>query len=630
MNPPGTRCYQLGDFRLDLSRRSLSRAGEDSVPLTGRAFDVLAYLVENRHRVVGKDEVIAAVWPRVVVEENNLTQAISAARRALGDSSASPRYIATIAGRGYQYVGDVRAVMAPELDSQPAAPLVDVPDRAAPSQAAEPAAAPPFYSRRALMLSVAIVGGATLAGLAWRRSRSVDRLPDSIAVLPFKPLGGGPRDAAVEIGTAELLINRLSSTRVIVSPLSSVLKYAAPDVDPRLAGRALGVDAVVEGYVQIRDGRVRLTARLIDVADGRALWSGDFIERMDDFFAMQDSLASQVAFALAAPGPGAAQNRLPGYGTRNADAWQLYANGRYQLQKRDEAGLREARARFEAAERLDPKFALASAGLSEAWAVAAVWGIEPPGPAMSEAKRAAQRAISSDENLPDGHLALGHVLTQYELSFVAARALYQRALALNPKSAYAHALMALNLTQNGRFAAALEHIGHAQALEPAALPFQAMAGFVLYFAGRTEESARKLGQLVQSAPAAVMPRQFLARTLLQRNDARGVITLLQGQNDSAPGAFSNLARAYAMTGRGDEARAEVARVEALGERGFGVSFDLALVHLALGERERALAAIERAVDDHSQMVGYMRVEPALISVRGDPRFEAVARRIRFG
>ena len=375
---------------------------------------------------------------------------------------------------------------------------------------------------------------------------------------------------------------------------------------------------------------MRLTARLIDVADGRALWSGDFTERLDDFFAVQDSLASQVASALSALGPGVAQRRLPGYGTRDADAWQLYANGRYQLQKRDEAGLRQARSLFEAAERLDPKFALASAGLSEAWAVAAVWGIEPPSPAMYAARQAAERAIRSDENLPDAHLALGHVLTQYELSFAAARALYQRALALDPKSAYAHALMALNLTQSGRFDAALDHIGHAQALEPAALPFQAMAGFVLYFAGRTEESARKLGQLVQSAPAAVMPRQFYARTLLQRNDARGVIKLLEGHNDPAPGAFSSLARAYAMTRRNEEAQAEIARVEALGERGFGVGFDLALVHLALGDRDRALAAIERAVDDHSQMVGYLKVEPALEPVRSDPRFDAVARRIHFG
>jgi predicted Zn-dependent protease len=131
-----------------------------------------------------------------------------------------------------------------------------------------------------------------------------------------------------------------------------------------------------------------------------------------------------------------------------------------------------------------------------------------------------------------------------------------------------------------------------------------MAGFVLYFAGRTAESARKLEQLVQAAPTAVMPRQFLARALLRHDDAPRVIELLEGHNDPAPGAFSSLARAYAMTGRGEQAAAEIARVEALGERGFGVGFDLALVQLALGDRDRALASIARAVDDHSQMVGY--------------------------
>jgi DNA-binding winged helix-turn-helix (wHTH) protein len=582
MEQQPVRGYRFSDFRLDIARRRLGRGDVAVLPLSGRAFEVLAYLLENRHRLVPKRELLDAVWPRMYVEENNLTQAISALRRTLEDSRDAPRFILTVAGRGYQFVGDAR----PYSDDSPGA---------------EPVAA------------------------------GASRLPSSIAVLPFRPLVSGNGDEAIEVGVAELLINRLSAVPgTVVRPLSSVRRFVDADQDPIGAGRELAVAAVVEGHVQVRDAEVRLTARLLDVATGAALWSGSYTERRGDFFAVQDALATQLVNSLTDEIPLEARRRLVARNTSDTDAWQLYANGRYQLQRRDPGGLVRARAYFEAAAERDPGFALAITGLSEAWALAGTFCLVPVGPAFDEAHKAARRALEIEPQLPEALVALGHVMTQYDRDFAGGRSLYLKALALAPEAAWTCAFLALNAAQSVSTAKAIEYIERAQALEPAAMPFMALHGFFRYFARQFDLASRQLSGLVDSAPEAVMPRQFLARVLLAQGRAAEVIALLEGRNESAPGSYSNLARAHALTGNVAAARAEIARVEALGAEGFGVCFDLALIHLALGDRAAALAALEGAVDDGSQMIGYLNVEPALDPLRNEPRFRAVAQRIGFG
>jgi tetratricopeptide (TPR) repeat protein len=342
---------------------------------------------------------------------------------------------------------------------------------------------------------------------------------------------------------------------------------------------------------------------------------------------LQDSLASQLVDALASDVPLDARRRLVAHSTSDAEAWQLYANGRYQLQLRDPRGFLSAKEYFLAAERLDPRFALATTGLSEAWALAAVFGMVPPVAAFAEARGAAQRALAIDPQLPQAFVALGHVKTQFDHDFEGGRSLYRQELALAPDAAGTYANLALNTAQSATISSALDYINRAQALEPAAMPFMAIGGFIEYFARRYDSARRRLNGVLESAPDAVLPRQFLARVLLALGQGRAVLGLLDGRNETAPGSFSNLGRAYAQVGEVDAARAEIARAEDLGAQGFGVGFDLALMHLSLGENHQALAALERAVDDHSQMIGYLNVEPALDPIRADGRFRAVAKRI---
>lgn len=647
MDTQPVRRYRFAGFVVDALRRQVVGPDGEPRPLSARALDILIFLLENRHRVVGKQELMQAAWPHTVVEENNLNQAVSGARRALGDSRESPRFILTVSGRGYQFIGEIDSDVGAATEvhaaidrettaagSHQAAQAVEP----APEPGAEPGGEPtgsvalaagrPKVSRRRLFIAVAATAAAA-AGAWWWASRREASPPVSLAVLPFRPLDDGTRDAAVEVGIAELLINRLSTLPgLVVAPLSSVLRYADSDRDPAAVARELEVQAVLEGHVQIRDGRIRLTARLLDAASGTSLWAGDFTERLDDFFAMQDSLATQLVAALAPNLPPAARERLYRHDTNDVEAWQLYANGRYHVARRSEASIRQAIEYFAAAERRDPSFALAAAGLSEAQAMLGVFGIEPPAVALEAAREAAQRALAADPGLAEAYTAMGQVVTQLDRNLEEGREYYRRALKIRPDHALGHAYMALSLTMSGRLTDAMDSIGRAQRLEPASMHFGAIAGFVSYFARDYAEAERRLGSVARAVPDAPLPRQFLARVLLQQGRPEEVLSLLEGRNEPAPVAFSNLGRAFALAGRRAEAAAEVARITALGERGFGVGFDLALLQLALGDTPAALAALERSVDDLSQTALYANVEPALDPIRDHSRFRAVLTRLR--
>jgi DNA-binding winged helix-turn-helix (wHTH) protein/TolB-like protein/Flp pilus assembly protein TadD len=645
-----TRAYRFDQYCVDLVQNRVTGPDGVALAVSSRAYEVLVYLVENRARVVSKDDLMKAVWPRVVVEENNVTQAISMLRRALGDMRDGSRYIITVPGRGYRFVGDV------QVDTvEPAAPAAagSVPDVVAqehvgPSAAAAheatrdlvqdaPAAAPvpekAAYSRRFVLAGLGgLAVAAAVGGVLWsRRSVQTARMPRSIAVLPFKPLVEQAPDQAMELGIAETLINRLSNLPdVTVTPLSSVRRYADSEQDPLAAGRDLDVAAVIEGHVQFQPDRVRLTARLLDVQTGAALWSGSFDEKPADYFALQDSLSRQLVDALSVELSEEAQQRLTQHYTESVEAWQLYLNGRFHWDRRSEEGLRKAIEYYEAAERVDPRFALPAAGLADAWAVFGVFGILPPGQAFPPARLAAERAISLDSQLAEAQASLGHVLVQQSRDWAGGERQYRYALKLRPTYAQSFFWLGNLHAFKGRLPEALVEVQRAQSLEPMSLAFAANVGLIRYFIRDFDAALAQLEGLVEAAPQALVARNHLGRVYCAKGEAGKAVQVLEGHPGPVPGSFSNLGRAYALNGQIDAARREIARVEELGKRGFGVGFDLAIVHAALGEREPALAALERGEHDMSQMIGFLNSEPGLDSIREDPRFRAVSQRLRLG
>lgn len=624
------RGYYIDPFRVDLIRRQVVAADGSVLALAGRAYDVLVYLIENRERIVSKDDLLRAVWPNVVVEENNLNQAVSAVRRALGDQRDAPRFIATIAGRGYRFVANV---VEEALDATPVAPAPVIAQHT-PEVIATHTLPRRAMSRRALVGGlVAVVAAA--AGWQWQRSRpntSVSQVR-SIAVLPFQPLvDGAAEDAALQLGMADALINRLSTLPgITVAPFSSVRAYTGRDQDPLAAGRTLDVTAVLESTVQVQADRIRVTARLLNVEDGTALWSGRFDERLNDFFAVQDALAQQVVDALEVQLTAASRDSFRRHETDNVAAWQLYLEARFQWGMRTEAGLRQAIELYRKALELDPEFALAAVGLADTWAVMAVFGIVPPGAALNEARQAAQRAITLDGALAEAQAALGHVLVQADRNWRGGEALYRRALKLKPAYGQAVFWLANNCCYQGRLDDALAYAQQSQSLEPLSVAFAANVGLIQYYARQFDDAQRRLAHLVETVPQYALARRFLARVLMTRGDADGALALLAGhENDYAPGARADLGRALAIRGDVDGARREIARVEELGARGFGVGNELALIHAALGSHDDALSALERGASDGSQTIGFLNSEPGFDAIRQHDRFKAVSRKLGLG
>jgi len=621
--------YIFEGFRLDLARRRLADPDGRTLPLSARAYDVLAYLVEHRARVVSKDELMRAVWSRVVVEENNLNQAIYNIRKVLGDSRDTPRFIVTIAGRGYQFIADTR----PDIGDVTAAPMPAAEVRAPAIEAAPtPVAVPAQLSRRWLLAA----GGAAIAGLAgaayWLgRPARTNGLPSSMAVLPFKPLVDSAANEAIELGITESMINRLSELPgIVVSPLSSVRRFSGQNVDPREAGRTLRVAAVLDGHVQVDQDRLRLTARLIDVNDGRSLWAGSFNERLDDFFSVQQSLANQVVQALSLELSDAQRVRLARRDTADAEAWQLYLNGRYHWDRKTEDGFLRAIEFYEAAAARDPQFALPHAGLADAYAVLGVFNMRPPAAVFPLSRAAAERAVELDGQLSEAHASLGHVATQFDRDWREGERLYRHALGLRPNYGQAVMWLANNHLMQGRIPEALAEARQAQLLEPMSLTFAANVGMVLSYAGRFDAALDQLAGLVEAAPESPVARHHLARLRLFRGEPDEAIRLLEGFAARAPGGLANLGRAYALAGRTDDARAEIARLQGLGAQGFGVGYEIALIYATLGERESALAALETALTDHSQMVGFINVDPGFALLRDEPRFRDVVDQLGLG
>ena len=422
MNEPKTHIYEFGDFRIDVGRRLLLlRSDGESVPLTPKVFDTLLYLVEHSGAVLDKDALMAAIWPDIVVEENNLSQNIYTLRRVLGESRGEHRYIMTVPGRGYRFVADVRTdtngdnpegTEGSQLkpDEKPA---VETNGEAA-SHLNQRAGKQNRRVLLALLVGIIIIGLGIAVFYSWRtRTQPVPVTPVKIvAVLPFKPLVAENRNEALELGMADTLIARLSnSEKIVVRPITSVRGYGGLEQDSLAAGRELGVDSVLDGSIHIWGDRIRISARLVSVGDGKQLWAGQFDENFTDIFAVQDSISERVAAALIPQLDGAERQRLTKHDTENIEAYQLYLKGRYHAAKLTLPETNKAVSYYQQAIEIDPGYALAYARLANAYRNPTLTSDVPSSEAMPKAKAAALKAIEIDETLPEAHIALVGQLT---------------------------------------------------------------------------------------------------------------------------------------------------------------------------------------------------------------------------
>jgi DNA-binding winged helix-turn-helix (wHTH) protein/TolB-like protein len=412
MNDANLCIFDFGDFRLDVARRLLLK-GKDRQPvkLTSKAFDTLVYMVRHAGTIVGKDELMRAVWPDTVVEENNLSQNVFAMRRALGEKQGENRYIATVPGRGFSFVAAVISLTSGDSASVTGGAVQEAGVEGV-SNVITPVRDQSAFTRRRLVITcvgliMAALGAAAFYG--WR-VRTVPVKPVSVmAVLPFKPLVVENRDETLELGMADALITKLSNhRRIIVRPLASARRYGGIDQDPLAAGRELQVDSVLDGSIQRLGDRIRVTARLVGIG-GEQLWSGQFDENFTDIFAVQDAISGRVAGALALHLGRDEERRLTKHYTDNAAAYELYLRGRYHLFKLTPAEVRKAAGFFQQAVEADPAYAQAYTGIADAYRTLPITSDVAPKDAFPKASEAVTRALELDDSLAEAQAIRGWI-----------------------------------------------------------------------------------------------------------------------------------------------------------------------------------------------------------------------------
>jgi TolB-like protein/Flp pilus assembly protein TadD len=500
-----------------------------------------------------------------------------------------------------------------------------------------PPVEPVRWTRRRIVLGSALLA-LLLAGLAWAlvslarpaTSTTAGSTIRSLAVLPLQPLGDAARDEALELGMTDALITRLSNVAQIqVRPMSAMLQYAKAGRDPGTVGRELRVDALVEGKIQRSGDRIRISVQLLRVRDGASLWAGTFDEQFTNIFAVQDSIAQQVARALPLSLSSEEIRGLTGRDTNNALAYQLYLKGRYFRSKRTTDGLTRAVEHFEQAINLDPTYAAAHAGLADSLAAWSNFTIISSKEAYLRARAAALKALELDETLADAHTTLGVVHLFYGWDWPAAEKEFQRAIALEPDDATGHRHYALGLMWLGRFDEAIREIQRARELAPVDVEIHHNLALILYFARRNDQAiseARKTLELDTHFPQA---HRTVGKALVEK----GLYDQAIAEFHTAIGLGGSqilkaeIGHAYGVSGRRGEALKILAELEDFAQRRHVSPYDMAIVHLGLGETDQAFFWLERSFAQRERWMLQLEVAPFLDPLRADARFADLIRRV---
>jgi TolB-like protein/DNA-binding winged helix-turn-helix (wHTH) protein/Flp pilus assembly protein TadD len=623
---------RFGVFEADLRIGELTKHGK-RLPLQEQPFRLLAMLLTRPGELVTREELRARIWPQTIVDfDHGLNKAIGKIRDALGDSAESPRFIETVARRGYRFLADVAAVEdGPQQTAAAAATLQADAAALAPAQAGAPSPGP----RRVLRWTIVGVGLALiLAGaVAWvfYTSKTLSPTIRSLAVLPLKNLSGDASQDYFTDGMTEELITELgqiSALRVISS--RSVMLYK--DVDKPLAdiARELSVQAVVEGSVLRSGDRVRITAQLIRVPADEQMWSQSYEGELRDTLALQSKVAQAIAGQIQATLSRRQQEALQKPRTVSPDAYEAYLKGRYFWNKRTGDGLKKAIDYFSRAIEADPTYAEAYSGLADSYALAGDWLYEilPPQEAFRLAQAAATRALALDDTLGEAHTSLAFALDLYAWDWAAAEKQYQRAIELNPGYATAHHWYAWHLLVMGRNGEGIFEMRRAESLDPLSLIISADLAEALCIAHLYDESVQQSRRTLDMDPNFAVAHYQLGQALAQKHLYAEAIAEFQRAIELAghSGAFdSNLAYVYAVSGRKAEAKNIIKDLQAGPEKNPSIDANIALVYVGLDDHDQAMIWLNKAYEGRFNPSILLR--PAFDPLRTDVRFKDLRRRV---
>jgi TolB-like protein/Tfp pilus assembly protein PilF len=565
----------FGPFELDLSTGELRKHGI-AVRLQEQPFQLLKALIQRPGEVVTKEQLREILWPKDVFVDfdHGLNSALTKLRATLADTAEVPRYIETVSRRGYRFVGQLE--------------------------------------KRAIKTT---------------RGRTM------LAVLPFENLSDGPDQEFFSDGMTEEMITQLSrldpANLGVIARTSSML-YKKTDKNAHQIGLELKVDYILEGSIRRSSERVRITAQLIQTSDQSHIWGEGYDRTFEDILKLQTEAAEQIARSLAIellPD----FNRVLMYSHKtDPETFDNYLRGRYHWNKRIEEGFTKALQYFYKVVEKDPNYAPAYAGIADTYNIFALYGSVPAREAYQRAKAAAIKALEIDNRLAEAHTSLGWARIQHDWDGGAAEMEHLRALELNPNYATGHHWYALFLAEVSRFEEAIREVDRALELDPFSRALNAHKGWILYFARRFEEARLQLEKTVQMDSSFALAVYFLGLTLEQLGRYPEAIAALHRSVELSaghPGGLCGLSHAYALSG--DNQQASVVKDELLemAKRRHVSPYFIAVAFAGIGDNDRAFDYLEQSFQERSGWMVHLAIEPQLDSLRSDPRFGALVRRV---
>lgn len=619
MSTNRSEIFQFLGYRLDLVRRRLLAPDGTRVHLMPKAIETLAYLVEHAGQTVRKDDLLRAVWPNTVVEENNLTQNISALRKAFGEKRGEHRFIVTVPGQGYRFVAPVQ----PVIEAGPDPPREEI--QSHPSIATATRKRMPRFVLFSTFL--ALVGAAGMLGWWASSTGNADPTrPPAIAILPFKPVLQSQRNEAVELGMADSLIMELSrSSHLVVRPLSVTRRFSSLDQDPVEAGRRLEVDAVVDGTIHIEEGRLRVSARLLRTSDGAQLWAARYDEEYSSLFWVQDAIAQRLAQALEVR-----LNSRPNAQTENLRAYELYMRGRLHALRLVMPEVQRGLTFYEESILADPSYALPHAGIADALRAMVLSNDQPPALNAPRARISAERAIELAPDLPAVNTARGLVALFFDWDWKAAEDYLTRAVELAPNSGEARIFLAHLYSNLGRGNEALQQARRARQLNPISPMIVALEGRFAGYHGDHEAAIRLLRDAITMEPSFWLPHHLLANALIDAGRYEESLAESAEAKRLAPmQTYSDalMGVALARLGRRGDAVAILESLKAAARDKYVPPTHLALIETALGNHEGAIAHLETALEVHDARLAFLKVDPKWNDLRAHAGFQVILEKL---
>jgi len=624
---------RFGVFELDLRSGELRKHGL-RVRLQEQPFQVLAMLLERSGEVVTREELQKKLWPAdtFVDFDHGLNKVINKIREALSDSAESPRFVETVARRGYRFLAEVKVVdeapvRNPDLATQPGS-TGKTGDR--PHLPGEPVHLLPSLAWKTLMF-VLLLLAASFGAWKLHSRNAPSPVIRSLAVLPLESLSSdASQDYFADGMTDELISNlgQISALRVISRTSMMAYKHSSKPL-PQIA-RELNVDAVVEGTVLRSGDQVRITAQLIEASSDKHLWSQSYQGELRDTLALQGEVASAIADQIRINLNPQEQAALKAAKVVNPEAYESYLKGRYFWNKRTAGGLKVALAYFNQAIEEDPNYARAYSGLADTYALLGDWqyAVMTPKEALPKAKAAAVRALELDRALGEAHNSLAFCLDGFDWNFESAGEEFRRAIELNPGYATAHHWYAWHLSLLGRYEEAIAEMRKANNLDPLSLIISADLAELLVIAHHYDESILESRKTIEMDPNFALAHNQLGQAYLQKQMHDEAIAEMQKAvqlSAGSPTIIANLARAYVASGRRIEAVKLLQDLKKPSSHTYSHASEIAVVYAALADKDQAMNWLEKGYEERFNPGVLLR--PGFDVLRSDARFENLVRRI---